>query len=118
MMALALCGIGVYGVLSYSVAQRTREIGIRMAIGAQRRDVVTLVIWQAARFSAIGIAAGLALALTSAHLLDAMLFKTSVVDPFSITITIVVLAIVAALAVCLPAFRAASVDPNEALRAE
>jgi predicted permease len=118
MMALALSGIGVYGVLSYSVAQRTREIGIRMAIGAQRRDVVTLVIWQAAKFSTIGIAAGLALALTSAHLLDAILFKTSVVDPLSIAITIVVLAIVAALAVCLPAYRAASVDPNEALRAE
>jgi predicted permease len=118
LMALALSAIGVYGVLSYSVTQRTREIGIRMAIGAQRRDVVTLVIWQAARFSAMGIAAGLALALVCAHLLDAMLFKTSVVDPLSIAITITVLAIVAALAVSLPASRAASVNPIEALRAE
>jgi predicted permease len=117
-IALALSAVGIYGVLSYSVSQRTREIGIRMAIGAQRRDVVSLVIWQAFKFSALGFASGLALALVCAHLLDAMLFRTNVLDPLSIAITIVVLAIVAALAVGLPASRAASVNPIEALRAE
>jgi ABC-type antimicrobial peptide transport system permease subunit len=117
-IALALSAVGIYGVLSYSVSQRTREIGIRMAIGAQRRDVVSLVIWQAFKFSALGFASGLVLALVCAHLLDAMLFRTNVLDPLSIAITIVVLAIVAALAVGLPASRAASVNPIEALRAE
>jgi predicted permease len=118
LMALALSAIGVYGVLSYSVTQREREIGIRMAIGAQRRDVVILFIWQAATLVAVGIAVGLAVAIICAHLLDALLFKTSVADPLSVLSTIALPAIVSALAVAVPANRAASVNPNETLRAE
>jgi ABC-type antimicrobial peptide transport system permease subunit len=79
---------------------------------------VTLVVWQTARFATVGIAVGLGVAIVCAHLLDALLFKTSVADPLSIAITIAVLTIVAALAVSLPANRASSVNPNEALRAE
>jgi predicted permease len=117
-MALVLAGVGIYGVLSYSVTQRRREIGIRMAIGAQRRDVVILFVWQTARPAAVGIAAGVAVAIACAHLLDALLFKTSVVDPHSVLVTIAVPVIVTALAVTLPAYHAASVDPIETLRAE
>ncbi len=117
-MALALAAIGIYGVLSYSVTQRKREIGIRMAVGARRRDVMILFIWQAAKSSVLGITAGLAIGVACARLLDALLFKTSVVDPLSVLFTIGGPAIVTALAVTVPAYHAASVDPIETLRAE
>jgi predicted permease len=118
LMALALAAIGIHGVLSYSVNQRTREIGIRMAIGAQRRDVAMLFIRQAAGAAGIGIAAGLSVAAGCAHLFDSLFFKTSVVDPLSVSFTIALPAIVAAAAVTLPVLRAASVNPSETLRSE
>jgi putative ABC transport system permease protein len=118
LVALALAAIGIYGVLAYSVVQRTREIGVRMAVGARREDILTLVWKQAAKFAAIGIVIGLAAAFISARLLSSLLFKTSEVDPASIFITIGTLAAIAALAVSIPARRAASVSPTEALRAE
>jgi predicted permease len=117
-VALALAGIGIYGVLSYSVAQRTREIGVRMAVGAARSDVLRLVLSQAGRFSAIGIVVGLAAALAGARLISGLLFNTSTVDPLSVWIAIGALVLAAVLAVIIPAGRAASVNPNEALRAE
>lgn len=117
-IALALAAIGIYGVLAYSVVQRTREIGVRMAVGARREDILTLVWKQAAKFAAIGIVIGLAAAFISARLLSSLLFNTSTVDPISIFITIGTLAAIAALAVSIPARRAASVSPTEALRAE
>jgi predicted permease len=116
--ALALAGIGIYGVLSYSVAQRTREIGVRMAVGANRTDVLRLVLGQAGRFSVIGIVIGLAAGLASARLISGLLFNTSTVDPLSVWIAIGALFLAALLAVIIPAGRAASVNPNEALRAE
>jgi len=118
LLALALAGIGIYGVLSYSVAQRTREIGVRMAVGANRTDVLRLVLSQAGRFSAIGIVVGLAAGLACARLLSGVLFHTSTADPLSLGITIGALVLAAVLAVVIPAGRAASVNPNEALRAE
>ena len=117
-VALALAGIGIYGVLSYSVAQRTREIGVRMAVGANRADVLRLVLTQAGSFSSIGIVVGLAAALGCARLISGLLFHTSTVDPLSVLIAIGALLLAAVLAVIVPAGRAASVDPNEALRAE
>jgi predicted permease len=117
-VALALAGIGIYGVLSYSVAQRTREIGVRMAVGANRTDVLRLVLGQAGRFAAIGIVVGLAAGLACARLIRGLLFNTSTVDPLSAWIAIGALVLAAALAVIIPAGRAASVNPDEALRAE
>ena len=117
-VALALAAIGIYGVLSYLVVQRTREIGLRMAVGANREDIIRMVMGQAGRFTAVGIVVGLAAALTSARLISGLLFQTRMVDPLSVSITACGLAVVAMLAVCVPAARAASVNPTEALRAE
>jgi predicted permease len=117
-VALALAAIGIYGVLSYSVAQRTREIGVRMAVGANRSDVLQLVLSQAGTFTGIGIVVGLAAGLAGARLIRGLLFHTSVVDPVSVWTAIVALVLAAVLGVIIPAGRAASVNPNEALRAE
>jgi len=117
-VALVLAGIGIYGVLSYSVAQRTREIGVRMALGASRGDILRLVAGQAGIFAAIGLVAGMAAALAGARLMRGLLFETTSVDGASIGITLIVLGVIALLAVSLPAGRAASVNPTEALRAE
>ena len=118
LVALTLAAIGIYGVLAYSVTQRTREIGIRMAVGAKREDIVRMVLLQATRYAAVGIVAGLAMSLIGARLINGLLFRTSPVDPVSMSITVAVLLVIAAFAVALPARRAASVDPTEALRAE
>ncbi len=117
-VALTLAAIGIYGVLSYSIAQRTREIGVRIAVGANREDILRLVLGQAGRFALAGIVIGLATALAGARIIDGLLFHTSTVDPLSVSITIGALALIAALAVILPAGRAVSVSPTEALRAE
>jgi predicted permease len=117
---LALAAIGIYGVLSYSVAQRTREIGVRMALGADRGDVLRLVVRQAAVFTLIGIVAGTALALAGARLISGMglLFQTESADTGSALIAIGALLVVAAMGVIIPAARAAALNPVEALRAE
>ena len=118
LIALALAAVGIYGVLAYSITQRTREIGVRMAVGARREDIVRMVLSQTAAFAVAGIGVGLAAAFAGAHLLSALLFKTSAVDPLSACLTAGILIVIAALAVSLPARRAASVSPTEALRAE
>jgi predicted permease len=118
LITLLLAAIGSFGVLSYSVAQRTREIGVRMAIGADRSDILRLILRQAAAFTVTGVAAGLALALLSARLINSLLFQTTTADPISLSISVAALILVTLLAVSMPALRAASVDPVEALRAE
>lgn len=118
LVALALAAIGIYGVLAYSVTQRTREIGVRMAVGAKREDIVRMVLLQAVRYATVGIVAGLAMSLAGARLINGLLFRTSPVDPVSMSITVAVLLLIAAFGVALPARRAASVDPTVALRAE
>jgi ABC-type antimicrobial peptide transport system permease subunit len=118
LVALTLAAIGIYGVLAYSVSQRTREIGVRMAVGATREDILRLVLSQATKFAVAGMAAGLAIAFAGARLLSGLLFETSTADPLSVFITIGALAAIAALAVSIPARHAASVNPTEALRAE
>jgi predicted permease len=118
LVALALAAIGIYGVLAYSVAQRTREIGLRMAVGAKREDIARMVLVQTARYAFAGIAAGIALSLAAVQLINGLLFKTSSADPASVGISVGVLVLVAALAAAIPARRAASIEPTEALRAE
>jgi predicted permease len=118
LVALLLSAIGIYGVLSYSVAQRTREIGVRMALGAGRGDILRLVMGQAGVFAAVGLVVGLAGAFAGARLMGGLLFQTGALDLASLAITVGVLASVALVAVSLPAGRAASVNPTEALRAE
>jgi predicted permease len=118
LVALALAAIGIYGVLAYSVAQRTREIGVRMAVGAKREDIARMVLLQTARYAFAGIAAGIALSLAVAQLINGLLFKTSSADPASVAVSVGVLLLIAALAAAIPARRAASIEPTEALRAE
>src|SRR5262249_49863713 len=118
LVALALAAVGIYGVLAYSVAQRTREIGVRMAVGAKREDIVRMVLLQAGRYAVVGIVAGLAVSLAGARVINGLLFRTSPMDPISVSITVGVLMLLAALAVTIPAQRAASVNPTEALRSE
>jgi predicted permease len=117
-LTLLLSAIGIFGVLSYSVARRTREIGVRMAIGAGRTQILALVLRQAATLGLVGIAAGLIFALLSARLLSSLLFQTTRTDVMSVSISIGALLLVTLAAVALPAARAASVDPVEALRSE
>lgn len=117
-VALALAAIGIYGVLSYSVAQRAREIGVRMAVGATRANILRLVLFQAAKFTGTGLVLGLAAGLAGARLIKSLLFDTGTTDALSVSIAIGSLALAAGMAAIVPAARAASVNPNEALRAE
>ena len=117
-IALVLAAVGVYGVISYSVSQRTREIGVRVALGAQRTNVLGLIVGQGVLLAGVGIAIGLAGALGVTRFLRAMLFGVSPFDPLSFVAVTVVLSTIAFLASYLPARRAARVDPVEALRQE
>jgi macrolide transport system ATP-binding/permease protein len=117
-LALVLSLVGLYGVIAFSVGQRTREIGVRMALGAERRAVYRLVLGEAGRLSALGIALGALASLAAAGLLRGLLFGVRSWDVPTLGTVAVVLALAAALASYVPARRAASVDPVEALRAE
>ena len=117
-VALVLASVGVYGVMSYGVVQRTREIGIRMALGARKEDVLRLVVGDGFRLAMAGIAIGIALAVGLSRLLRGMLFGVSAFDPPAYLGLTLVLAVTALVASWLPARRAAQVDPSVALRAE
>ena len=117
-LALVLACIGVYGVLAYAVAQRTREIGVRMALGAKPGDVTRMILGRGLRLSLVGLAAGAALALGLGALLRSLLVGVSLATPGIYAGTASVLVLVALMACVIPAQRAARVDPVVALRAE
>ena len=117
-LALAMAALGIYGVLAFSVAQRTREIGIRMALGARASSVQMLVVKQAMTLVMLGIAVGLPCAIAIAHVLRSLLLGLSATDPIAHSGVALLLLIVALIASWAPARRAAQVDPMIALRRE
>jgi hypothetical protein len=118
LLALTIAALGLYAVTAYGVTQRTQEIGVRMALGAQRSDVVRLAVWQALRATATGAGAGLIAAAVLSRAVRALLFRVQPADPATLVASIALLLAVAAAAAFVPARRAAQVDPMEALRCE
>jgi predicted permease len=117
-LALVLACIGIYGVMAYSVTQRTQEIGVRMALGARRADVLRLVMGFGLRLTTIGVLIGLVCSFISTRLMASLLFEIDAANPLAFTLPAALLIIVTAIATYLPARRAASIDPMNALRAE
>jgi ABC-type antimicrobial peptide transport system permease subunit len=117
-LAAILAAVGLYGVMSHGVARRTRELGIRMALGAERHRVLRLVLRQAAATVALGVAAGLAVAVPASRILEGFLFGVPRVDLATYGGTVALMATVALLAALVPAWRATRVDPIDALRRE
>jgi putative ABC transport system permease protein len=117
-VALVLTIVGLYGVMSYSVVQRTNEIGIRLALGAQSRDVLLMIIKQGSKLIVLGLVIGLAGAFAATRVIGSLLFGVKTRDPFTFVVAALLLAIVALLACYVPAWRATKVDPLEALRYE
>jgi len=117
-MAMALGIVGIYGVISFTVSQRRREIGIRLALGAQRGDVLHMVLKQGATMALVGVAIGMAAALGLTRLMASLLFGVTAHDPLTFGLVVALLMLVALLACFVPARRAMKVDPMVALRYE
>ena len=117
-IALFLAAVGLYGVVAYAVSQRTQEIGLRMAIGAQRSDVLRMVLTGGMKLALVGTVLGVATALVLARYVESLLFEVTPFDAWSYVATAAVLLVVCALACYVPARRATAVDPLVALRTE
>jgi ABC-type antimicrobial peptide transport system permease subunit len=117
-LALVLAAIGLYSVVAYNVAQRTHELGVRVALGAQSRDVVRLVVVEGLRLAVIGVAIGTGVALLAGKWVKPLLFDVSPKDPAVFAVVSVTLIAVAIAASWIPALRASRVDPNVALRSD
>ena len=117
-LALGLAVVGLYGVKAYSVARRTREIGIRMALGAQAGAVLRMIMREGSVMLLSGVVIGLLLAVGTAKILSGILYEVGALDPVAFTVAPLVLTIAALIATWLPARRATQVDPAQALRAE
>jgi ABC-type antimicrobial peptide transport system permease subunit len=118
LLAALIAALGLYGLLSYVVARRTREIGVRMALGASRVDLTVLVVREALMMVLVGVALGVPIAIAATRGLRSLLFHVTPLDPVSLLLTAIVLLLVAGLAAFLPARRATKVDPMVALRYE
>jgi ABC-type antimicrobial peptide transport system permease subunit len=116
LLALVLAASGIYGVVAYRTALRTHEIGIRVALGASRSDVLRLVLYQGLRLAAIGLALGLALSLVLTRFLRGMLYGVSASDPLTVVSVTALLSAIAVLACYLPALRAMRINPVTAMR--
>jgi len=117
-VALALAAVGIYGVIAYSAAQRTKEIGIRIALGATGSDVLTMVLKEGATIGVVGLAAGLAAALVLTRFMSSLLFGVGARDPITFVLLPIVLLLVIIAATLIPALRAVRINPVLALRAE
>jgi len=117
-LALVLAAIGLYSVIAYNVAQRTHELGLRIALGAHARDVLRMVLGEGLRFAFAGIGIGAAIALWVGHWVQPLLYQESAHDPLVFVAVAAILAVVAAAATAIPALRAIRVDPSSALRTE
>jgi len=117
-IALTLAAVGLYGVLAYLVTQRTREIGVRIALGAQKRNVLSLVIGQGMKLALAGVVVGVLVALALTRVLTSLLYDVRPTDPPTFVAVSLLLVAIALIACWLPARRAAKVDPMEALRHE
>jgi putative ABC transport system permease protein len=117
-LALLVAAVGLYGVISYNVAQRMHELGVRIALGAQAADVVRLVVGQGVRFAVAGVALGLGIALFAARWIQPLLFRQPAKDPATYGVVAGLMVLVALVASVVPAWRAARADPNTALRSD
>jgi putative ABC transport system permease protein len=115
-IALVLAALGIYGVVSYSVTQRTRELGVRMALGATRKEILLLVLGQSMFFTMLGVMIGIGGALALTRLLGSLLFEIHPHDPGTLFMAALLLSTVAFIAAYVPARRASLIDPNRALR--